>query len=90
MEELRKADVLSYHPLQPSLTNSTQDPLSKCRGMEGTIITKGSLTITKLSHNVTCRVVRVMEKPNQRNIVILQATIDHVHDTPPFHHPLDT
>jgi len=75
MKELRKVDVLSYHPLRPGVTDSTQDPFSMSQGMEGTTITRNSLTVTKFPHNVTCRIVRAMVKPNQRNTVILEAQL---------------
>ena len=45
--------------------------------MEGTIITRSSLTVTKLPYNTTCRVEIAMTELNQRNIVILKAMVDH-------------
>ena len=83
-------DVLSHHPLQPSLTNFAQDPISKCQGIEDAIITGSSLAVAKLSCNMTCGVGRATVKPNQRNTVVFENTIDHVYNTPPFHHPLDS
>ena len=57
--------------------------------MEGTIITKSPLTVTKLPYNVACRVVRAIVKRNQRNTVILKAVVDHAWNAPPFHYPLN-
>ena len=57
--------------------DSAEDPISKCQGMEGTIITRSSLTVAKLPCNVTCRVVGATTKPNRRNIVILKVVVVH-------------
>ena len=46
---------------------------SEYQGMEGTMVTRSSLTVTKLSCNATCIVVKAMAKPNQRSTVILEA-----------------
>ena len=89
MKELRKTDAIG-HPLpRPRLTNFAQDPISKCQGMEGSIITRSSLVVTKLPCNVTCRVVKATVKPNQKNTVILKVTVDHAWNVPPFHCPLN-
>ena len=65
-------DAYGYHPLQLSLTDFAQDPLNKFQGMEGTIITRSSLMVTKLPYNMTCRVVRAMTEPNQRTQLSLK------------------
>ena len=58
--------------------------------MKDAIIIRNSLTVTKLPCNVAWGVVRTMEKPNQRDIVIFEDMIGHACNAPPFHHPLDT
>lgn len=77
MKELRKADAFVHDPSRPSLTDYAQNPLSKYQGVDGTIITRSSLTVTKLPCNTTCRIVRATAVPNQRNTIILEATVDH-------------
>ena len=77
MKELRKTNAIGHPPLRPRLTDPAQDLISKFQGIEGTIITKSPLTVTKLPCNATCRVVRATAMPNQRNIVILKAVVDH-------------
>ena len=72
MKELRKVDAYGYNPSQLSLIDFAQDPFSKCQGMEGTIITRSSLMVTKLPYNMTCRVVRAMTEPNQRTQLSLK------------------
>ena len=90
MKKPRETDVLSHYPLQPSLTNPTQYPLNEDRDMKDAIIIRNSLIVTKLPRNAACRVVRTTAKPNQRNTIVFEDTIDHVYNAPPFHHPLDT
>jgi len=77
MKELRKKNAFGHPLLWPRLTDCTQDPISKYQGMEGTIITRSSLTVIKLPCNAACRVVEATTKPNQGNIVILKVAIDY-------------
>ena len=57
--------------------------------MEGTIITRSSLTVIKLPYNAARRVVEATIKPNQRNTIILTVVVDYAWNAPPFHNPLN-
>ena len=46
--------------------------------------------VTKSPHNAAWGVVRATAKPNQRNTVVFEDTIDPTCNAPPFRHPLDT
>ena len=56
-------DAFGHLSFWPRLMDSTQDPISKSQSMEGTIITRSALAITKLPCNTTCG-VRATAKPN--------------------------
>ena len=77
MKKSRKTDAFDHLLSWPRLTDSAQDHISKSQGMEGTIITRSTLAITKLPCNTTCGVVRAMAKPNQRNTVVFEDAVDH-------------
>ena len=89
VKELRRTDIPCHLQSWPSLTDLAQSPISELQGMERAIIARSSLVVTKLSGNVTCRVVGAIMKSHQRNTVFLEATVSHAWDAPPLHHPLD-
>ena len=89
MKKLRETDVLSHDPSQPSLVDSAQDRISEDQDMKDAIIIRNTLAVTKLLCNFPCGVVRVIGKPDQKNIDVFENVVDHVCDAPPFHYLLD-
>ena len=77
MKKSRETNVFSHHPLQPSLTDRTQDPLSEDRDVKDTIITRNPLAISKWPCNKVQGIIRAMVKPNQKNTIVFDDTIDH-------------
>ena len=86
MEKLREMNILSHHPLLPSLTDSSQDLINEDQDMKDAIIIRNTLVVAKLSCNMTCGVVRATMKPNQRTVVVFENAVDHACNVPPFHY----
>ena len=81
----RRNNVFRHPTTWPSFTNPAQDPIGEHHGVEGTLIIKSSLRLSKLPWDMTSGVVRTATKPNQSHTMILVATMDHAWDMPPFH-----
>ena len=57
-------NVFCHPMIWPSLTDLAQDPIGEHRFMEGTLIIRRSLTLSKLPRDTTSGVVRAVSKSN--------------------------